>query len=83
MKPEYTNYFIVRKNTTNTEVLIDFQHTYLGVETEIKEDGYLEPKTKVESVKVGSLTMSLQDAIGLRDTLNRVIFEVEGSGKEK
>ncbi len=76
MKPEYANYFIVRKNETNTEVIIDFNHTYNSVEVEEGEKmGTLDILSTVKSTKVGSIVTNIEDARAFRDLLDKVINE--------
>ena len=76
MKPEYANYFIVRKNEINTEVIIDFNHTYNSVEVEEGEKrGTLDILSTVKSTKVGSIVTNIEDARAFRDLLDKVINE--------
>lgn len=79
MKPVYTNYFVVRKNEINTEVILDFGHNYAGSKTEVVEDkdngNKLVTKIELCSEPVGSYVLNMHDAIALRDTLNSVIFD--------
>lgn len=76
MKPEYTNYFIIRKNTNNTEVLIDFDHTYNEVIVEEADKrGSLELYESVKSAKISSIVMNIDDAKSFRDILNKVLDE--------
>lgn len=81
MKPVYTNFFVVRKNETNTEVIVDFLHNYSGVETEVVQESEnktnLQTKISLESEKVGSFVLNMNDAIGLRDILTNVIFDTQ------
>lgn len=74
MKPVYANYFVVRKNDTNTELVIDFAHNYASATTELDNENKLVTKLEVESETVGSFVLNMSDAIGLRDVLNNVIF---------
>jgi hypothetical protein len=74
MKPVYANYFVVRKNDTNTELVIDFAHNYANATTELDNENKLVTKLEVESETVGSFVLNMSDAIGLRDVLNNVIF---------
>lgn len=79
MSPVYSNFFVVRKNEANTEVIIDMLHNYSEVVTKVNEENKqnLITELSLKSDNVGSFVLNMNDAIGLRDVLNSVIFDTQ------
>lgn len=76
MKPEYSNYFVVRKNSINTEVIVDFFHYYEEIDLSIGETKVeLSLKSNIQTDKISSIVMNINDAITLRNILDKVLSE--------